>query len=179
MPRKLSLFLEEKFKECRQENYKCTITSFGKTLGIGRENLNGYMNPKTSREPRISQCVLMAKGLRMPLIDFLVASGLVPESAASRATGLSIPLDKLPVAVRSAMATEEWAELCPAPDEIERVSAMEPKDAESVLQAIRDLPWRKVKRLFMESAVPNDIQESCYRLCRAVVFDSEGRFTEE
>ena len=75
------------------------------------------------------------------------------------------------------MATEEWVKLCPCPDEIEMVSAMateqgsELKDAESVIQAIRDLPIHKIKDLFQKHLAPRKVQEDCYRHCLILVKD--------
>jgi hypothetical protein len=172
MPNRLAEFLEQKFKERRQDNYKLTITDFGKCLGIGRENLNGYMNQKTRREPRIPHCVTMAKGLGLSLVDFLTLAGMISETDALESKGIHALVNKdIPQAVRSAMATNEWAQLCPSPEEIEIVSRAELKDAEEVLHAIRDFSWRKMKALFLESHAPKTLQEECYRLCRAVVND--------
>ena len=180
MPRTLSSFLEEKFKERQRENYRLTLTAFAKSLGIKRENLNGYMNPNIQREPRIAHCVQMAKGLGLPLVDFLAATGIISETDASASENIQAVTDEhVPKVVRSAMATDDWFKLSPSPDEIEMVSRAELKDAESVLQAIRDLPWRMVKRLFQKHSVPREVQEQCYRFCRAVVFDWEGRFNTE
>lgn len=169
---RLATYLTNEYQNRLHHNYRYSQKQFAKDLNIKRENLTGYMNPrKGDRQPRIDQCVNMAKGLGLTLIEFLVESGLATIDEADQVKKPGIPED-LPEPVRIAMSTPHWKKLCICEDEIETLCSFpDLTDPQRVIEAVNRLSWRVIKQLFLEHHAPLPVQDDCVRHCKLIVSD--------